>query len=120
MTAPQKIPWGVLLSNLVWIFGSAIILATWSYQKGIARIRKTRARSILERENLSPVYGIGIILICIGIALSAQLKWITLVFILVALTFAMMLIENARQKRRLEKSIIKEVNTTPNVPISRI
>ena len=117
MTTPPTLPWTLLLSNLIWIIGCAIVLATWSYQEGLARIENTRIRFIFLREKLGPIYGLGISVTCAGIVFSVHILWIKILFTVSALMIVSTVVSRARWYSRVRKSMKKEAKPRSDAKI---
>lgn len=79
------IPWGRVLSNFVWILGTAIILTALSYHEFLVHIQKAKRIDVYKRDSFKKPFLLGTILIATGISASAHQLWLTAIFGIVAL-----------------------------------
>jgi len=84
MNEMSGIPWGRVLSNFVWILGTAVILAAFSYHEFLAHIQKAKRIEVFKRDSFKKPFLLGTILIAAGISASAHQLWMIAIFGIVA------------------------------------
>ncbi len=98
------IPWGKVFSNFVWILGTAILLAAFSYHEFLANVQKAKRIEIFKRDSFKKPLLLGTILIAAGISASAHQLWITIIFgiavLLLIIWFIKMIKIQAIEKER--------------------
>jgi|GEM_PF-3298346 len=85
MNEMSEIPWGRVLSNFVWILGTAIILADFSYHEFLAHIQKAKRIEVFKGDSFKKPFLLGTILIATGISASARQLWLIAIFGIAAL-----------------------------------
>lgn len=85
MNEIPTIPWRIVFANFVWILGTAVILAAFSYHEFLAHIQKTKRIDAFKRSSFKKPFLLGAILIAAGISASAHQMWLTAIFGIVAL-----------------------------------
>jgi len=93
MNDMSTIPWGRILSNFVWILGTAVILAAFSYHEFLANFQKAKRIEVFKRDSFKKPFLLGAILITIGISASAHKLWLTLILGIVAILFIILAIK---------------------------
>jgi hypothetical protein len=80
-------PWWEAMTNFVWIFGLAIILAAFSYYDFSACIRGIKLISLLKEEEGASIklFTLGTILAVAGAGLATKNRWLAVVSIIVSL-----------------------------------
>ena len=76
----MQIPWVKVLTNFVWIVGTALILAAFSYHDYLAHMEKTRLKEVLRRKSFLWPGMLGSILITGGVAASVRSPLLSTVF----------------------------------------
>ncbi len=69
------IEWGSVAPNGVWLFGLSIIVAAWSYGSWDAARRRAPVRELLQEARYRAALWGGLMLICIGAALTSGRWW---------------------------------------------
>jgi len=65
-------PWAYVITNAVWIFGLAVVLAAFGWHDFLAHTRKRKLGELLRGDSfLKPLYG-GLTLVAGGLALSVH------------------------------------------------
>ncbi|MGB3713294.1 MAG: hypothetical protein WA996_02580 [Candidatus Promineifilaceae bacterium] len=72
-------------SNMLWIFGLALLLAAWSYSYYEAYLAKIPVLQRLRTPRYDVVITLGLILICAGLAASDSRWWARLIWIIVGI-----------------------------------
>ena len=75
-----QIPWGKMLANFVWIMGTALILAAFSYHDYLAYREKMKLGEALRRKSFFWPLMIGSILISAGVAASIRSPFLSAIF----------------------------------------
>ena len=70
------------MANIVWIFGLAMILATFSFDDFIAHRKGIKLRLLLKEASFRRPFVLGTILGVAGAGLSVKSLWLTLILIL--------------------------------------
>lgn len=78
-------PWWEAMTNFVWIFGLAIILAAFSYYDFIARIRGIKLISLLKEGASIRSFVLGTILAVAGAGLATKNRWLAAASIIMSL-----------------------------------
>ena len=105
-------PWGRVLAYFLWIFGLAVVLATFSYHEFLIHLKKTSWKEIFSSSSfLKPVH-IGGILILAGISGSLHDPMIAGIFGVTAFLVALWYAKLDRvwvklKKKRIEKKLFK-------------
>jgi hypothetical protein len=78
--------WGVL-SNLLWVLGLALLLATWSVAYYDARTQGVPTLRLLEVGGYSLSVTVGLILFCLGMVATEERLWAQVLWGVLALAF---------------------------------
>ncbi len=82
------VDWAGMGKTALWVLGLAIVLATWSWNEWWARVHKRRLRSVLGEARFQVPFSIGLLVFCVGMALSESVLWKSAVWAVLALAFA--------------------------------
>ncbi len=81
------INWVSLAANSLWILGSSVILAAFSYGSWAASEQKQKLRLALRSSGTWLALHIGAVLICAGLAATSQPWYEILIWILLGIAF---------------------------------
>lgn len=91
-----KFPWGMVLSNFVWILGASVILATFSYHEFLAHAEGVKRKEIFKRRSFVKTFLIGSVLVGTGVSLSLhEVVW-KVVFGVITIGMILLLIRRRR------------------------
>lgn len=85
MALQDAFPWATFGRNTLWILGFALILAAFSYAAWSANQDKRPLRQVLIAPATRRASWFGVLLIAIGLALTSNTLWETLIWSLLAL-----------------------------------
>lgn len=91
--------WWTLVTNLLWILGCALVLATFSYASWEAWIHHEKLRSVLARPKAQNALDAGVILFSLGLAGSSEKIWEAGFWLLMAIIFLGLVVARAVQKK---------------------
>lgn len=74
-----KIPWVDVFTNFVWILGTSIILATFSYIEFLIILQKAKRTEVLKMTSLKKTFLLGMILVTAGISASVHRLFLTVI-----------------------------------------
>ena len=98
----SNIDWFGVMSNGLWIFGLAIALAAVSYADWRRRLNEPRLslRQALGQPSFQAAWSLGLLLFCVGLALTSTVWWQTAAWAALALAFLYLGGSAVRQARR--------------------
>ena len=65
----------LVASNSLWIAGLSLLLATVSWASWVASVEEVRMRAVLARRGARRAWGLGMALLCTGMAATGRAWW---------------------------------------------
>lgn len=98
----NSIDWFGVFSNALWIVGLAVALAAVSYADWRRRLRHPRQtlRQALGRPAFQAAWSLGLLLVCVGLALTSEPWWQRLLWAALAVAFVYLGGSASLQSRR--------------------
>jgi mannose/fructose/N-acetylgalactosamine-specific phosphotransferase system component IIC len=94
------INWFNLLTNTLWIFGCAIVLATISYTSWEASTQKSSFKDLIRQHKIQLTLNVGGIFFSIGLTGTTQIMWQKILWALLSLGFLIQIIIETVNKNK--------------------
>ena len=94
------IDWYHLLTNALWIFGCAVVIATISYTSWEASMQKNSFKEIIRQHNIQLTLNLGGFLFSIGLVGTTEIMWQIILWALISLGFLIQIIIESLKKNK--------------------
>ena len=99
------IDWLDLAANTIWIFGCAVALSMVSYASWEAHARGERMRMVLRRPRMQVGLNLAGVLFCLGVAATTRSIWEIVLWLFLAVLFAVQVWASWVKARRDTKPV---------------
>ena len=86
------IDWYNLITNALWIFGCAVVLATISYTSWEASTQQCSFKEIIRQRKIQIPLNVGGVLFSVGLAGTTQMIWQKILWAILSLVFLIQII----------------------------
>ncbi len=93
------IDWVAVGFGALWIFGLSLVTAALSFANSLASQQEQRFRQVLERPVYQIMINLGLVLFCLGWTGGVPAVWERLLWVVLALLFALQVWQAAKMSR---------------------